>query len=151
MGRRTTNKKIMVISGFDDRTKEHKMADFQMRKLRAALHEANVPETVFFTEWSTWKMFYSLDGNVENRREVARWCSTNWTYNFSASIMRTSPMWREVRQNWLELIYQDNRREDEGDFVAEPEPEEEERWQGTDGYGTSGGEEEARAFFQQWL
>ena len=53
------------------------------------------------------------------------------------------------------LIRQDNRREDfeEGDFGPEPEPEEEERRQGTDGHGTSGGEEDDRAFnpFQKWV
>ena len=140
-------KKIRVISGFDDRSEEHKAADFQMRKLRAALYEVGVPDTVFFTEWKNWKMFYTPDGNAENRQEVARWCSTNWTYIFKGTIMATSAMWREVKQNWLELI--ETRREEERDFVEESE--EEARRSGTDGEGTSGGDVEARAFFQRWV
>ena len=140
-------KKIRVISGFDDRSEEHKAADFQMRKLRAALYEVGVPDTVFFTEWKNWKMFYTPDGNAENRQEVARWCSTNWTYIFKGTIMAKSAMWREVKQNWLELI--ETRREEERDFVEESE--EEARRSGTDGEGTSGGDVEARAFFQRWV
>ena len=132
------------------------MADFMMRKMRLALHEREVPEAVFFTEWSTWKMFFLPDGNMENRKEVARWCSTTWTYNFSSSMMNEVPWWRQIKEDWMYLIRQDNRREDfeYGDFGPEPEPEEEERRPGTDGHrSSSGGEEDDRAFnpFQKWV
>ena len=93
------------------------------------------------------KMFYTPDGNAENRQEVARWCSTNWTYIFNGTMTAKSAMWREVKQNWLELI--ETRREEERDFVEESE--EEARRSGTDGEGTSGGDVEARAFFQRWV
>ena len=116
-----------------------------MRKLRAALHEAEVPDTTFFTEWKNWKLFYMPNGNVEKRIEMARWCTKNWTYVFNGTIMAQSSMWRNIKQSWLELI-QDRR--EEGDFVAESE--EDARRSGTDGDVTSGGDEESRPWLHRW-
>ena len=42
-------RKIRVNSGFDNRNPEQKAADFQMRKLRSAIHQAGVPKETFFT------------------------------------------------------------------------------------------------------
>ena len=42
-------RKIRVNSGFDNRNPEPKAADFQMRKLRSAIHQAGVPKETFFT------------------------------------------------------------------------------------------------------
>ena len=148
-------KKIRVISGFDDRSDEHKMADFMMRKMRLALHNHQIPEASFFTEWSTWKMYFLQDGNMENRKEVARWCPATWTYTFSASIIEKTPWWKSIKEEWMYLIRQDpnkSREEfEQGDFQ---EDEARRRRPGTDGHrSSSGGEEDDRAFnpFARWV
>ena len=79
------------------------------------------------------------------RIEMARWNSENWTYIFNGTVMAQSSMWRNIKQNWMELI-QDRR--EEGDFVAESE--EDARRSGTDGDATSGGDEETRAWPHRW-
>ena len=142
-------KKIRVISGYDDRSDEHKMADFMMRKMRLALYGRQVPDTLWFTEWKTWKMFFLPDGNMEHREEVATWCPNTWTYKFSASIIEEAAWWRTIREDWLYLIRQDpNRTREEfehGDFDKQEE-EDVERRPGTDGHRSSSDREDFNPF-----
>ena len=160
-------KKIRVISGYDDRSDEHKMADFMMRKMRLALYGRKVPDALWFSEWKTWKMFFLPDGNMEHREEVATWCPTTWTYKFSASIIAEAPWWRTIREDWLYLIRPDpNRTRDEfegggpyehGDYEQQEQEQEEddefrdlsldvERRPGTDGHRSSSDREDFNPF-----
>ena len=69
-------RKIRVNSGFDNRNPEQKAAEFQMRKLRSAIHQHGVPKETFFTEWKYLKLWVMPQGISEQKEEIARWNST---------------------------------------------------------------------------